>query len=80
MLYFSLYYSNKLLHFIGTVVIAQVIDGFGALYYCFRHFICMCDGGPRNFLVAEMYCICVLLVYGSFYVALMRTIVFRRCL
>ena len=59
--------------------VAQFFDGFGSIQYCCHHFICMCYGGSRNFPVAKIYFICELLVAGGFYVAPMRTIVFRRC-
>ena len=76
---FISFYSNKLLHFVGAVAVDQVIDEFGAIYYFCHHFIYMCNGGPLNFLVAEVYCIYELLVAGGFYVAPMREIAFRRC-
>ena len=63
---FSLCYSNKLFHFVGAVDVAQVLDGFGAFCYWCHHFICMCDGGTHTFPMAEVYCICELLVAGVF--------------
>ena len=67
-------------HFVVSVAVAQVLDGFGEIFYGFHHFICMCDGGSRKFPVEKMYCVCELLVAGGFYVAPMCAVVFRQCL
>ena len=67
MLYCTLCYLNKLLHFFVSISVAQVIYVIGAICYCCHHFICMCEGGPHNFPVAEFYCICESFFACGFY-------------
>ena len=77
MLYRALCDLNHLVHFFGSVSIAQVFYCFGAVCYCCHHFVSMSDGVSGELSVVEMNCVCETFIVGEFYVAYICLVVFR---
>ena len=77
MLYCALCDLNQLVHFVGSVAIAQVFYCFDTVFYCCHHFVRMCAGELGELFVVDMYYVYETFVVGGFYVVPLCSVVFR---